>query len=479
ASFFNFLSYNEYPLARPEVGLVVLILAVVAGATGILYWASGRWLRMLLDVVLAFAAFDLNFDGTVVVVAAMASAILLNRFLIPMLGFVAAFVLVTEIGAATFKATAIATEPGPSVVSYPSDLPPLVHLILDEHIGIEGLSEAVPEVQESRARLQTFYEDAGFRLFGAAFSQYMHTVNAIPQILNFGAEQAWTPEHLDGARITENAYFDRLRELGYGIHILQSDFLDYCDHPAVETCDEYRATDIGSLAATALPVGDKSVLLVSGFASLSSVLPAIGARAYILAAKVARPLGVDMPVFLLGHRTSTTGALAALDRVIDQLKRARPGKAYFAHILAPHFPYSLDAECGVKDLDGWELRHSLLGSRLNRELAYLEQLECVTKRLGQALEALSRSEAGANAIVVVHGDHGSRITDHDPTVENAGVFSDADMIASFSTLFAVRGAGIESGYDAKALPVARILSSIAASGFRSVEIDLDEKFVPT
>lgn len=480
ASFANFLNYNEYPLARPEVGLVVLMLSLVAGAAGLVYWAAGRRLRVVLDVALAFAAFDLNFDGTVVVVlAAMVSALLLNRFLMPMLGMVAAFVLATEIGTATLRSMTAAAEPGLSAASPSTDLPVLVHLILDEHIGIEGLSQSVPEAEDIRARLQTFYEEASFRLFGGAFSQYMHTVNAIPQILNFGEEQPWAPEYLDGRRITENAYFDRLRELGYGINILQSDFLDYRAHSAVETCDEYRATDVGSLAGSTLSAGDKSILLASGFVSLSSVLPAIGAAAYILAAEVAGPLGLDLPIFVVGNRTSTTGALAAFDLFTQHLEQAQPGKAYFAHILAPHFPYAFDARCGVKDLENWESRQSPLGSRLDRELAYIEQLDCVTKKLGQALAALARSEAGASAIVIVHGDHGSRITDRDPTLETAGDFSDADMIATFSTLFAVRAPQIDSGYDARKLPVAKILAALAASGFRSGEVELGEDFVPT
>jgi hypothetical protein len=53
--------------------------------------------------------------------------------------------------------------------------------------------------------------------------------------------------------------------------------------------------------------------------------------------------------------------------------------------------------------------------------------------------------AGKDAIIIVQGDHGSRMTDVDPFVDNLGKFGSADMIASYSALFALlgtlRGAG--------------------------------------
>jgi hypothetical protein len=82
------------------------------------------------------------------------------------------------------------------------------------------------------------------------------------------------------------------------------------------------------------------------------------------------------------------------------------------------------------------------------------------------LKALDRSPAGKNNIVIIHGDHGSRITEIEPTEANIGKFSDRDVIATYSTLFAVRPARSQPAYSSR-LPISLLLKDFAASGFSS------------
>jgi hypothetical protein len=71
--------------------------------------------------------------------------------------------------------------------------------------------------------------------------------------------------------------------------------------------------------------------------------------------------------------------------------------------------------------------------------------------------------------VIIQGDHGSRITLVDPTTAASGTQSDADYLDAFSTLFAVRSASIEPGYDLRMSPITCLLRTLAQNDFRSTD----------
>ena len=61
---------------------------------------------------------------------------------------------------------------GPATTSEPDrqtcpQLPILVHLVFDEHIGIEGFPEDVPPGRQMREFLRDFFGTYGFRVFRA------------------------------------------------------------------------------------------------------------------------------------------------------------------------------------------------------------------------------------------------------------------------------------------------------------------------
>jgi hypothetical protein len=476
ASLLNYVSHHGYPLGSPEIRIAAAFLVVSAAAAGLLYAISGGIGRVILETLLTYLVFDLNFDGVGVGIATVAAVILLNRHLLQVMVVAFPVVIAADfIGLGLDDANVQA-----ATVALPevdSNAPVLLHVILDEHIGIEGLPAAAPEAAGLRQDLQSFYVQNGFRLFGGAYSEYLHTVNAIPHILNFGTEQPWTSEHREGATVDRNRYFDRLGQLGYRVRVYQSDFLDLCANPAVESCTVQRAVDLKPIAATTLGATEKAVLILYGFASLSEAAK-LAADLYDLAAFRLAQTSVRLPMIEF-HQANATGALVAFDRVIADLRHARPGEAYVVHLLLPHHPYATSRDCSVKALSEWQLRRSPLVTRNQRELAYFDQVSCATAKVGAALRALAASPGGSRSIVIVHGDHGSRITQRDPIVENVGRFDERDLINGYSTLFAVRAADIEPGYDATPLPVAQLLSALVRSSFSSATVDLAPGFAPS
>jgi hypothetical protein len=158
------------------------------------------------------------------------------------------------------------------------------------------------------------------------------------------------------------------------------------------------------------------------------------------------------------------------------ISRAQRGQVVFAHVLLPHYPYVYDRKCRVRPPREWLERRDnadapagSVNSASGRELRYAryaEQVECVQSRLDQLIRAIPAA-LQRDAIVVVQGDHGSRIVRTEPR----GVTqpSSADYTDSFSTLFAVKTPWLLPGYDRRIVSITCLMRTLALSDFHSVE----------
>ena len=297
-------------------------------------------------------------------------------------------------------------------------------------------------------------------------------------MLNLGVPQPWADEGSEGTNLQKNSYFDALAEEGYGIRVYQSSYITYCDHSAVAICNEFRIADLEPIADSAMPIGDKASTIVHGFLSLSGVALTVTSY-YDRAAAYSGIWGLEWPVVDLRNRSLTipVGALTAFDALVSDLRQAQPGEAYFAHLLLPHYPYALNSDCSIRPVSEWKPRKSAVGGLEERQVAYAEQVRCAMAKVDEALTALAEAPGGDRFIAIIHGDHGSRITQYDPTSEALGQFTDEDVIASYSTLFAVRAEGIEDGIEHSRVPAAEILKSLATSEFASASVTLPADFV--
>jgi hypothetical protein len=377
----------------------------------------------------------------------------------PFLAVAASVVLLTVLaGMAVAERNPQGTSP--AATEQRADLPVLLHLVLDEHIGVEGLPDDMAEALAMRESLKHLYVDKGFHLFGGAYSEHMRTVNAIPRVMNFGVDRPWEYANRTRSTLATNAYFDRLGADGYRIHVSQTDYMNYCANEFVVSCDTRPAAEQTSIANAPLSVGEKVYLLTTEFAKLSTALTmpaALYHRTFYGSQTVALP---------------PLGPLTALDELAAELRSTKPGNAYFVHVLLPHSPYALDETCRLRDLVDW--RDQWNGPKRERIAAYLKQVACLNGKLAAVIEA-----AGRDAIVIVQGDHGYRIADIEPGVEALGKFSERDLVASHSAIFAVRAPGIKAAYDRRALPTAEILRQFVMSSFRSAQVTVAADFVPS
>jgi hypothetical protein len=222
--------------------------------------------------------------------------------------------------------------------------PTLVHLIMDEHIGAEGL-QGSPEADAMKEELKNFYRNAGAVLYGGAYSQHMHTVNAIPHVLNFGRSLAQS-SGMKGSVTGPTQYGQALIDRGYELRILTSDLADLCTNAVFHYCESYGSANLQPLLALPWTVPERAGLIALKFAALSDGVK-WGVRLWNRITFPLNRLGARLARLNLNTFTATSSVsgLQAIEKLTKNLSRARPGQAYLAHILLPHYPYVVDSKC--------------------------------------------------------------------------------------------------------------------------------------
>ncbi len=111
----------------------------------------------------------------------------------------------------------------------------MIHLVLDEHIGIEGIPLDIEGGIELKDLLMEFYEHWGFRLYGRAYSKYLMTYDSMTKSTQWTDIPGWcepgSVTYQQGKiswKPVQNDYFSRFSDAGYRIHVYQTEYLDFC-----------------------------------------------------------------------------------------------------------------------------------------------------------------------------------------------------------------------------------------------------------
>jgi len=133
-----------------------------------------------------------------------------------------------------------------------SNLRPVVHILLDSFIGIDGLPP-YPASQLMKFEINKFFDDFNFQVFSRAYSRYYQTGVSLYSAMNFEndgesiftLELAARREHV----LESNALFDELEEAGYRINVYQTGHLDFCQsNPEnLERCWNYTHPNVDTL----------------------------------------------------------------------------------------------------------------------------------------------------------------------------------------------------------------------------------------
>ena len=358
--------------------------------------------------------------------------------------------------------------------------PPLLHLIADEHIGIHGLPTDTEERVALKHAITRFYVEHGFRLFTRAYSRYVFTADALPNAFNF-AESRRRQGWLGGLsanfpiRLGRNEYFERLAQLGYDLRVYQPTYMDFCAAQTAPAsfCLTIPNNSLSHLAALNLDEWSSARYLAAFWITNESSLYS---RIWDLYQERVRPALAARKVPTLHWNwtrsdLAVVGGLRLLQRISHDVETAPMlrGTAFFGHVQLTHSPYYLDEGCvpdfkiNLRTETPWltdqlvtpEQRHALYDE-------YLSQLGCWNSQLDRLL-AVFESRGASDAVVIVHGDHGSRIG----TVPSRdSTLTKEQMADYYSTLFAIRAPGITPGVDTSVASIKDLLDRFSANGFK-------------
>lgn len=492
-----FLKFAGYPLLVPETLVMYLWTLAMACVGGLLMIPAGTPLRVAVFTALCVLIVDVQTTW----ITTWGVRLLLNIILWGMLGLLLRRHLsriMVWMGGAMVLASLFVTSPtllvehgrpGP-LPGDRQDLPFVLHIILDEQIGVEGIPAKFDPTGSVAGRLRESYLERSFEVYGRAYSRYASSIESIPNMLN-GTSSDQAGKYFDGGfvkgmTLRENAWFDLLRSRGYRMHLVQAMAMRYGDPQeenwgSHDTVIDYNARDLPAFHSGNLPVSQRISVVLHSYVRLSFLLKTSGrVFAGLNGSRMAGAL--PWPEIPLGNtRTVLLSAYNAADSLGEDLAGAGPGQAWFVHLLAPHFPYGLKPDCSVEDVSLWvesmndqvSPARNTPDSRALRYHRYFEQVLCIQTKMMEMFDQLERLGLWDEALVVVHGDHGSRISLQHGIPQNRDLLVASDHADLYSTFFAVKFPGGSARYDSRPLPLDRIFGRLLLEGKNPGDPDLE------
>ena len=443
-----FLRFNEYNLVLPESLILLgaaIVIGVSMGATGQL--RPQTLAPMMMALTLSFYLFYRQ-EVTDILVLSSEKIGEFTGYMPVVLGFlaVALFLAVSAIcvlmkrhidlitcavfGTMVLTTLVLPTDKGGEPVStgaLPSalkPLPPVIHIMLDEHIGLAGLPVGMDESDAARRAITATYKD--FALYSHAYSRFAETKFSITSLMNrdLGTNVA---DFIDSATfkftLKQNNWFDALKAKGYAIKVYQSAWYDMCGaSKAVDACYTYGFFSPNAIQRTDLP---------------------LEARLRALTQKLFNGRGALQMEPLVGTE--------ALMRFRSDIEKNPRGVAYIVDLLIPHYGYLYSDDCTLLDPSEWQRESYGDDERYTAEERqeiygrYLDQVVCAEKQMDALFTQLKALGIYDEATIIVHGDHGSRIGERPYVIARPDLLTSQDIADHYSTLLAIKTPGITPG----------------------------------
>jgi hypothetical protein len=451
-----YVKYQQLGIFSVDVlGLLVPALAIGLAAGWMVHRAP-RWLRNIFLALLTLGFVDLQFnlEARFSFWIVTGASFLIVGLLWEHYARVATVFLLGFLAALPLRSSSLAIRTWRSEQSagagQPSRLVPVVHIVLDEHAAPRAFPPDVAEADRARDGMLNFYRRHGFRLYTKAYSRYFWTHSAIPAVLSPLARADRTTTVVEPEPwhylLTSSQLFAWAKSRGYRIHVVQTDFLDVCSRQRhlLASCRTSPVNSAASLSLLALGATNRMLLQQAYFLSAQSYLFRRITRGW-------RPHMLQ--------KANVGMALAELAQLRRSIGEDLGGSWYFAHLLVPHFPYEVDSACGGRPWRerlgaGWTWAGGVWGNTMSgrriRWALYSAQVECLYTQLEGLIATIDSVAPPQGVLVVLHGDHGSRILRTMPDTDDSAKLTNQDLLDGFATLLAVRGPGIQAGVDSSA-----------------------------
>jgi len=450
---------RSYPFFTAEVGFLFLLVVAIAFLLTIILSnvrsTIASALTSLLITITFLIQFNLLLEG--IAICIVGSFLVAWRFKSNFYLFSLPVVVALILGAWFDSAEIDTNGPPPSAAaSVNSELPPVLHILLDGFVGLDGL----PPYSFStiiRDESFRFFKDYNFQVFPRAYSRYTATVDSLYAAFNFRneAEAKYSLEVLSRRKhvLQSNTEFDLLEKLGYQFNIYQTKHLDLCQsNPnSVIQCWEYAQPNVNSVQQVK-SIQMRSRMLASVLLNQSGVLSGL----------------LSFQNWLLTRRIAVHDP-RVFSKLRQDLLNKSDGQFFFAHVLLPHAPYTFSHDCSINYEADYLLRVPMVedAPKNNESLSevrtglYFEQMECALNSLRRIFDDMQKAGIFERSIIVIHGDHGSMIAKYLPRPWNSDYLTPEQYRAHYSTLFAVKFPNTEFQIDNRTLPLSALLEGFS------------------
>jgi hypothetical protein len=350
--------------------------------------------------------------------------------------------------------------------------------LLDEFGSPAGLPRE-QFTDAERDAIANFYVQRGFHVFEDAYSADQRTWQSVPRILNFG------PSDLEGFVDQKGLYDGNIkRAIAFEeisrrrrLHVMANEFIDLTSAikrvSNLASFTEYRILGF-SVDATASQLSFMERLKIV-FSLVGHSIRSRGVPLYLHLmndTEFGRRLKETTDVVRQVH--PMTGMKLFSDLGDGIRKEGRRGEYYFAHLMLPHSPYVFTSECRVRPTADWLVQDSepevdTLQTRARRYRLYYEQVLCTNRLVGKFLDAIERNPALSDAVVIIHGDHGSRISLREPEMWVGTGYGEADYNRDWrATFFAVRTPGEAGGRSSQPAVIHDLYEDLVKSDFTTI-----------
>ncbi|HKR63686.1 MAG TPA: sulfatase-like hydrolase/transferase [Thermoanaerobaculia bacterium] len=344
-------------------------------------------------------------------------------------------------------------------------LPIVVHLIFDEMMSPGAMTPELPGGAATRQSVLELGQKHGLRIYDSVYSRFFFSGISIPNMMNaeYTAHTKLAEMTLvQSGEHTANAYFDDMARRGYRTVVFQSALMNFCTNKNVDMCQTLDSFDPGA--------GDTGLDARNQRASLWQTF----VRAY--EPSFMSQLGRALLHRAYGLRTDQVGVMGTADRYdaqrfpawFDRFTRfavtVPRGTHIFAHFMAPHSPYLLSERCVVSGQfeGGYYLANYPKAEREARRRHYYEgyfaQFRCVERKLDDFLSAIEGLETYKDATIIIHGDHGSRISSGNVLEE----YTPRDFIDNYAAFYAVKSPAAPAGVDCEFVSLPEIFRRTVA-----------------
>ena len=287
----------------------------------------------------------------------------------------------------------------------PPALPHVLYLIFDEHLGLAGFPQSIPECQQARKTLSEVLARHKFQVYPNAFVNYPATWDSIPSVVNFRLlpkTSVYAAQRGPRSELRENALFERFLAQGYRIRAYSPDFVRQTSQSRAFSGEVYAANDLSAWRVIATPWSRRLEQMALLYLEENALL----ARFYrdVLPPSFQRQLIRVGPLAIRGIWP---------DQLREEIQAATEKTLFFAHLLTPHYPYVYRSDGSLRTVEEWRNDEDLeLYSRAeyeSRYRRYAEQVIYLAKQLDGFLHSLRESGMLDTMTVILHGDHGSRL----------------------------------------------------------------------